>query len=132
MAHTDQIADMLTRIRNASRAFHKSVDVPASHLKNEIAKILFEHQYIKKFVVVGDGKQGIMKILLNYSRGEESAIRGIQRISKPGRRVYMRSSELRPVLRGLGLAIVSTSKGVMIDKECRKLNIGGEVLCKVW
>ena len=131
MAHTDQIADMLTRIRNATRAFHRSVDVPASGLKREIARILSEQQYVKKFVVIGDDKQGVIKILLNY-RNKENVIRGLQRVSKPGRRIYKRSSELRPVLRGLGMAIVSTSKGVMIDKECRKLNLGGEVLCKVW
>ncbi len=131
MAHTDQIADMLTRIRNAGKALKKSVDIPASGVKQEVARILQEHQYIKKYVVVGDGKQGIIKVLLNYNNGEV-VIRGIKRVSKPGCRIYRRSSELKPVLRGLGIAIVSTSKGVMIDDDCRKMNIGGEVLCNVW
>jgi small subunit ribosomal protein S8 len=131
MPHTDQIADMLTRIRNAGRASRKSVDVPASNLKKEIARILQEHAYIKKFVVLDDGKQGVLKILLHYEK-EENAIRGIQRVSTPGRRVYKRASQLPRVLNGLGLSIVSTSKGLMSDAECRKMSIGGEVLCKVW
>jgi small subunit ribosomal protein S8 len=131
MAHTDQIADMLVRLRNAAQALHKSVDVPASNTKKEISRILFEKKFIKKYVVFKDGKQGIIKILLNYN-GKDSAIRGMERVSKPGRRAYTQARELPKVLNGLGIAIVSTSKGVMTDAECREMNVGGEVLCRVW
>lgn len=132
MAHTDQIADMLTRIRNAGKAFHKNVDVPASNIKKEIAKILQEKGFIKKYVVIDDGKQGIIKVLLNYYKGTENAIKGIKRISCPGLRIYRKSSDIPKVLNGLGFAIVSTSKGLMTDSDCRKQKIGGEVICKVW
>ncbi len=131
MAHTDQVADMLTRIRNAAQARHKSVDIPASKLKKEIARILQDKSFIRKFVVLEDNKQGIIRILLG-ARGPEAAIKGLRRISTPGRRVYKTAETMPRVLNGLGMAIVSTSKGVMTDNECRKLKVGGEVLCTVW
>lgn len=131
MAHTDQVADMLTRIRNAAQARHKSVDIPASKLKKEIARILQERNFIRKFVVLDDNKQGVIRILLGQS-GPEAVIQGLRRVSTPGRRVYKTAEKMPRVLNGLGIAIVSTSKGVMTDNECRKLNVGGEVLCTVW
>jgi small subunit ribosomal protein S8 len=131
MAMSDPIADMLTRIRNATRAKKPVVDVPASNLKREIASILQSKGFIKKFVVVEDGKQGMMKILLRYTDGE-SAIQGIERISRPGLRSYASANAIPKILNGLGYAIVSTSQGVMTDSDARKQNIGGEVICKVW
>ncbi|MDR3000992.1 MAG: 30S ribosomal protein S8 [Fibromonadaceae bacterium] len=128
---TDPIADMLTRIRNASAARLPVVDVPASNLKQEIARVLKEKGFIKKYVVVEDGKQGIIKMLLRYTGGV-SAIQGIQRVSRPGLRRYTNAEKLPKVLNGLGYAILSTSQGVMTDHEARKQNVGGEVLCKVW
>ncbi len=131
MAHTDQVADMLTRIRNAALARHKSVDIPASKLKAEIARILQEQNYIRKYAVLEDSKQGVIRVLLGEG-GPEGTIRGLRRWSTPGRRVYKTATTLPRVLNGMGVAIVSTSKGVMTDKECRKLNVGGELLCTVW
>lgn len=131
MAHTDQIADMLTRIRNALKATHKSVDVPASNMKKEIARILQERKFIKKYVALEDSRQGLIKILLNYKDGE-SVIKGIQKVSKPGRRVYKRASDLPRVQNGLGINIISTSKGIMTDRECKEMNVGGEIICQVW
>ena len=128
---TDPIADMLTRIRNANNAKHESVNVPASKLKLAIAKILFEEGYIKSYQFVEDGNQGVIKITLKYL-GKEKVITGLRRVSKPGLRMYVGADELPKVLRGLGIAIVSTSKGVMTDKEARKNAVGGEVLCYVW
>ncbi|MCL2100214.1 MAG: 30S ribosomal protein S8 [Fibromonadales bacterium] len=128
---TDPIADMLTRIRNASTARLPVVDVPCSNLKQEIARVLKEKGFIKKYVVVEDGKQGIIKVLLRYTNGV-SAIQGIQRVSRPGLRRYSNAEKLPRVLNGLGYAILSTSQGVMTDHEARKQNVGGEVLCKVW
>jgi len=128
---TDPIADMLTRIRNASTAKLPVVDVPASNLKQEIARVLKEKGFIKKYVVVEDGKQGIIKMLLRYTNGIP-AIQGIQRVSRPGLRRYSNVEKLPKVLNGLGYAILSTSYGVMTDHEARKQNVGGEVLCKVW
>jgi len=128
---TDPIADMLTRIRNASTAKLPVVDVPASNLKQEIARVLKEKGFIKKYVVVEDGKQGIIKMLLRYANGTP-AIQGIQRVSRPGLRRYSNAEKLPKVLNGLGYAILSTSQGVMTDHEARKQNVGGEVLCKVW
>lgn len=131
MAHSDQIADLLTRIRNAAKAYHKTVDIPASNQKKEVVRILQEKGLIQKFVTLEDNKQGIIKILLKY-HGKQNAIQGLRRISTPGRRIYREATQLPRVFNGLGFAIVSTSKGVMTDKECRKMNVGGEILCEVW
>ena len=132
MQITDPVADMLTRIRNANTAKHESVDVPASNLKKAIAKILLDEGYIKSYEVVEDGTQGIIRIQLKYLAGKEKVISGLRRVSKPGLRVYAGADELPRVLRGLGLAIVSTSKGVMTDKAARAAHVGGEVLAFVW
>ena len=129
---TDPVADMLTRIRNANSAKHETVDVPASNLKKAIAQILLDEGYIKAFQIVEDGIQGIIRITLKYLAGKEKVITGLRRVSKPGLRVYAGAEELPKVLRGLGIAIVSTSKGVMTDKKARELHIGGEVLAFVW
>ena len=131
MQITDPIADMLTRIRNANDAKHESVNVPASKLKLAIAKILFEEGYIKAYQFIEDGNQGVIKITLKYI-GKEKVITGLRRVSKPGLRMYVGAEELPKVLRGLGIAIVSTSKGVMTDKQARKEHVGGEVLAFVW
>ena len=128
----DPIADMLTRIRNGLIARHDSVTMPASNMKKAIAKILLDEGYIKSVDYVDDGLQGQIKIVLKYVQGKESVIKGLNRISKPGLRVYARSSEIPKVLGGLGIAIVSTSKGVMTDKEARNAGIGGEVLAYIW
>jgi len=128
---TDPIADMLTRIRNASAARLPVVNIPSSNLKQEIARVLKEKGFIKKFVVIEDDKQGIIKVLLRYVN-DVPAIQGIQRLSRPGLRRYANVENLPRVLNGLGYAIISTSQGVMTDHEARKLGVGGEVLCKVW
>jgi len=128
----DPIADMLTRIRNGLIARHDSVTMPASNMKKAIAKILLDEGYIKSFDCIDDGVQGQIKIALKYVQGKESVIKGLKRISKPGLRVYARSNEIPKVLGGLGIAIVSTSKGVMTDKEARNAGIGGEVLAYIW
>ena len=128
----DPIADMLTRIRNGLIARHDSVTMPASNMKKAIAKILLDEGYIKSVDYVDDGLQGQIKIVLKYVQGRESVIKGLKRISKPGLRVYARNSEIPKVLGGLGIAIVSTSKGVMTDKEARNAGIGGEVLAYIW
>ncbi|MCI8856312.1 MAG: 30S ribosomal protein S8 [Clostridiaceae bacterium] len=132
MQITDPIADMLTRIRNAGSARHESVDVPASKMKKSIAQILLDEGYIKAFQIIDDGTQGIIRITLKYTQNRQKAITGLKRVSKPGLRVYAGAQELPKVLRGLGVAIVSTSKGVMTDKKARELNVGGEVLAFVW
>ena len=132
MSMTDPIADMLTRIRNSNQAFHERVEIPASKVKVNIARVLHEEGFIRSYRIVEDQKQGIIRIYLKYSDTEERVISGIDRISKPGRRVYATKSPLPRVFAGLGLAILSTSMGVMTDKACRKANIGGEVLCRVW
>ncbi|MDU3191919.1 MAG: 30S ribosomal protein S8 [Finegoldia magna] len=129
---TDPIADMLSRIRNANNARHKSVDIPCSNIKKEIAQILLDEGFIDGFNVTDDGKQGIITIDLKYGPNEEKVISGIKRISKPGLRVYARANEVPKVLGGLGIAIVSTSKGLVTDKVARKEGIGGEVICYVW
>ncbi|MBF0433102.1 MAG: 30S ribosomal protein S8 [Fibrobacteria bacterium] len=129
--HSDPIADLLTRIRNALMAGKPSVDVPSSNLKRDILKIFVEEGFIKKFVIVDDGKQGIIKIMLKY-HDSAPVINGLQKVSTPGRRNYSGAKQIPKVLNGLGMAIVSTSKGVVTDKVARKLNCGGEVLCKVW
>jgi small subunit ribosomal protein S8 len=128
---TDPIADMLTRIRNANSAKHTNVDVPASNMKKSIAKILLEEGYIKNYQLIDDGTQGIIRITLKYN-GNEKAISGLRRVSKPGLRQYAGAEELPKVLNGLGIAIVSTSKGVMTDKAARQAHVGGEVLAFVW
>ena len=129
---TDPVADMLTRIRNANNAKHETVDVPASNMKKAITTILLDEGYIKSFQLIEDGGQGIIRITLKYLPGKEKAIQGLRRVSKPGLRVYAGADELPRVLKGLGIAIISTSKGVMTDKEARKANVGGEVLAFVW
>ncbi len=128
---TDPIADMLTRIRNANSAKHTTVDVPASNMKKSIAKILLEEGYIKNYQLIDDGTQGIIRITLKYN-GTEKAITGLRRVSKPGLRQYAGAEEMPKVFNGLGIAIVSTSKGVMTDKAARKAHVGGEVLAFVW
>ena len=128
MQITDPVADMLTRIRNANTAKHESVDVPASNLKKAIAKILLDEGYIKSYEVVEDGTQGVIRIQLKYLAGKEKVISGLRRVSKPGLRVYAGADELPRVLKGLGIAIISTSKGVMTDKAARANHVGGEVL----
>ena len=128
---TDPIADMLTRIRNANSAKHDTVDVPASNMKKAIAQILLEEGYIKNFQLIDDGTQGIIRLTLKYN-GNEKALSGLRRVSKPGLRVYAGADELPRVLRGLGIAIVSTSKGVMTDKAARAAHVGGEVLAFIW
>lgn len=129
---TDPVADMLTRIRNANDAKHESVEVPASNMKKAIAQILVDEGYVKAFTVTEDGKQGMMKLTLKYGPNKAKVIQGIKRVSKPGLRVYASSEEMPKVIRGMGIAIVSTSKGVMTDKAARKQNVGGEVLAYVW
>ncbi len=133
MQITDPIADMLTRIRNANKAKHDTVDIPASNMKKAIAQILLDEGYIKNFQTINDGTQGVIRITLKYIQpGKEKAITGLKRVSKPGLRVYAGADELPRVLRGLGIAIVSTSKGVMTDKKAREAHVGGEVLAFVW
>lgn len=132
MQITDPIADMLTRIRNANSAKHDSVDIPASNMKKAIAQILLDEGYIKKYDVVEDGKQGMIHVELKYGPGKTKIIQGLRRVSKPGLRIYAGKEDMPRVMRGLGIAIVSTSKGVMTDKAARKANIGGEVLAFVW
>lgn len=132
MAMTDPIADMLTRIRNALVVKHEEIQVPASNIKKAIADILTEEGFIKGYTVIDDGRQGILKITLKYAPNNARVISGLKRISKPGLRVYARKDEVPKVLGGLGIAIISTSKGVMTDKQARKLGVGGEVLCYVW
>ena len=132
MQITDTIADMLTRIRNASSAKHDSVDVPASNMKKELSRILLEEGFIRGYDVIEDGKQGIIRIQLKYGQTGERVISGLKRISKPGMRVYADKHEVPRVLNGLGISIISTSKGILTDKQARKENVGGEVICYVW
>ena len=132
MQITDAIADMLTRIRNAYMAKHESVSVPASNMKKAIAQILVDEGYIKGFKVIEDGKQGVIEIALKYGSDKTPAVKGLRRVSKPGLRIYSNCEDLPRVFNGLGIAILSTSKGVMTDKEARKANVGGEVLAFVW
>ncbi len=132
MQITDVVADMLTRIRNANTAKHETVEIPASNLKKAIAKILLDEGYIKAYDVIDDGKQGTIKVTLKYGDNKQRIIQGLRRVSKPGLRIYAASQDLPRVKNGLGVAIISTSKGIMTDKEARKQNIGGEVLAFVW
>jgi small subunit ribosomal protein S8 len=132
MAMTDPIADLLTRVRNANMVKHTSVDVPASNVKTKIVEILLEEGYIKGFDVIEDGKQGLIRIELKYGENKERVITGLKRISKPGLRVYAKRTDIPKVLGGLGCAIISTSNGIITDREARKLGVGGEVICYVW
>ena len=132
MQMSDVIADMLTRIRNANTAKHETVDIPASNMKKAIADILLEEGYIKAVSVIEDGKQGVIRITLKYEQGKVKAIRGIRRVSKPGLRIYSNCEDMPKVMNGLGIAIVSTSKGIMTDKKARRENVGGEILAFVW
>ena len=132
MQITDTIADLLTRIRNASSAKHEAVEVPASNMKKAICQILVDEGYVKSFTVSEDGKQGMIKIVLKYTENKMPAIKGLRRVSKPGLRIYSKAEELPRVMKGLGIAIISTSKGLMTDREARKENIGGEVLAFIW
>jgi len=129
---TDPVADMLTRIRNANAAKHDKVEVPASNMKKSIARILMEEGYIRNYQILDDCPQGTIRITLKYNTGKERVITGLKRVSKPGLRVYAGADELPKVLRGLGIAIISTSRGVMTDKKARELHVGGEVLAYVW
>ena len=132
MQITDTIADLLTRIRNASSAKHATVDVPASNVKKAIAQILVDEGYVKSFQLIEDGKQGIIRITLKYTDGKSPVITGLRRVSKPGLRIYSSCEAMPKVRKGLGIAIVSTSKGIMTDKKARELNVGGELLAFVW
>lgn len=129
---TDPIADMLTRIRNANMVKHASVDVPASNVKKRLAEILLSEGFVKGYDIIDDGKQGIIRIELKYGEGKEIVISGLKRISKPGLRVYAKKTDIPKVLGGLGIAVISTSNGIITDKEARKLGVGGEVICYVW
>ena len=129
---TDTIADLLTRIRNASTAKHDTVDVPASNMKKAIVQILLDEGYIKSFTVIEDGKQGVIRIVLKYTAAKTPVITGLRRVSTPGLRIYTSCEEMPKVMKGLGIAILSTPKGVMTDKEARKQNVGGEVLAFIW
>lgn len=132
MQITDTIADMLTRIRNANSAKHQYVDIPASNVKKQIAQILQDEGYIKSFKVIDDNKQGVIRVNLKYTDNRSQVITGLRRVSKPGLRIYSNCKDMPRVMRGLGIAIVSTSKGIMTDKKARELNVGGEVLAFVW
>ena len=129
---TDPIADMLTRIRNANSAKHDTVDIPASNMKKAIAQILVDEGYIKNYKLIEDGKQGVIRVTLKYAEGKSQVITGLRRVSKPGLRIYSNVEEMPKVMKGLGVAIVSTSKGIMTDREARKQNVGGEVLAFIW
>ncbi len=132
MQITDTIADMLTRVRNANTAKHDTVDIPASNMKKAIAQILLDEGFIKNFQVIDDGKQGVIRITLKYGENKSAVITGLRRVSKPGLRIYTSCEDMPKVMKGLGVAIVSTSKGVMTDKKARKENVGGEVLAFIW
>ena len=132
MQITDTIADLLTRIRNANNAKHDTVDIPASNMKKAIAQILLDEGYIKSFQVVEDGKQGNIRVVLKYGQGKSPVIQGLRRVSKPGLRIYTSCEDMPRVMKGLGVAILSTNKGVMTDRQARKENVGGEVLAFIW
>ena len=132
MQMSDVIADMLTRIRNAGTARHETVDIPASNMKKAIADILLEEGYVKGVQVIEDGRQGIIRVTLKYGQGKKNTIHGIRRVSKPGLRIYSNCEDMPQVMNGLGIAVVSTSKGIMTDKRARKENVGGEIIAFVW
>ena len=132
MAMSDPIADMLTRIRNAGKAKFNRVDIPGSKLKTELAKVLMEEGFIRNYKFIKDKKQGVLRVYLKYDDEQTSAIFGLKRISKPSRRIYVKGKDVKPVLNGMGIAILSTSKGIMTDKKARAEKVGGEVLCNIW
>ena len=132
MQITDVIADMLTRIRNANSSKHETVDIPASGVKKAIAEILVEEGYINGYQVIEDGKQGVIRVTLKYGQGKTKVIQGLRRVSKPGLRIYTSCEDMPKVMKGLGIAILSTPKGIMTDKDARKANVGGEVLAFIW
>ena len=132
MTMSDPVADMLTRIRNATKAKFNSVDIPGSNLKTQIAKVLLEEGYIRNYKFIEDEKQGVLRVFLKYGEGQANTIKGLERVSKPSRRVYVKAKEIKPVLNGLGISILSTSKGIMADKNARNENLGGEIICNVW
>jgi small subunit ribosomal protein S8 len=132
MSVSDPVADFLTGIRNALRAKHRKVDVPASRMKAELAKVLLRERYINNFKLIDDQRQGVLRVYLKYGTDERSVISGLRRVSSPGRRVYMPKDRIPKVMGGLGTAIVSTSKGVMTDREAREAGLGGEFVCQVW
>jgi small subunit ribosomal protein S8 len=132
MAMSDPIADMLVRIKNAGKANFNSTDIPGSKLKSELAKVLKDEGYIRNYKFIKDTKQGILRIYLKYSQDQVHAIFGIRRVSKPSRRIYVKSKDIKPVLKGMGVSILSTSKGIMTDKTARRENFGGEILCNIW
>ncbi len=132
MGMTDPLADMLTRIRNGIKARFSKVDMPASNVKIDVAKVLKEEGFIKNYKVIKDDKQGILRVYLKYGADESPALLGIERVSRPGRRVYFKAKDVKPVLHGLGNSILTTSSGVMTDREARQKGVGGEVICKVW
>jgi len=132
MSMSDPFADMLTRIRNAGRAKHKSVDIPGSQMKTALAGVLKEEGFIRNFKFIKDNKQGVLRVYLKYEQNDRHVIYGVKRVSKPSRRVYVGSKDIKPVLNGLGISVLSTSKGLLTDKQARNENIGGEVLCAIW
>ncbi|MCP4109168.1 MAG: 30S ribosomal protein S8 [Desulfobacteraceae bacterium] len=132
MSMSDPIADMLTRIRNAGKAKFSSVDIPGSKLKIELAKVLKNEGYIRNYKFVKDGKQGILRVYLKYGPGQTTTILSLGRVSKPSRRVYVKSKDIKPFFNGMGIAILSTSRGIMTDKQARNENVGGEILCRIW
>ena len=132
MAMSDPISDMLTRIRNAGKAKMNSVDIPGSKLKTELARVLKDEGFIRNYKFLKDNKQGILRIYMKYGEDETCAIYGLKRLSKPSRRTYMKSKDIKPVLNGMGINIISTSKGVLTDRQARQENVGGEILCTIW
>jgi small subunit ribosomal protein S8 len=132
MAMSDPIADMLTRVRNAGKAKFNSVDIPGSKMKFELAKLLKDEGYIRNYKFIKDNKQGILRVYLKYNENQEHSILRLDRVSKPSKRVYMKGKDIKPVYNGLGIAVLSTSKGIMTDKHARENNIGGEIICNVW
>ncbi len=132
MAMSDPIADMLTRVRNAGKAKFNSVDIPGSKMKFELAKVLKDEGYIRNYKFVKDNKQGVLRVYLKYNEKQEHSILRLDRVSKPSKRVYMKGKDIKPVYNGLGIAVLSTSKGIMTDKHARAKNIGGEIICNVW
>ena len=132
MSITDPLADMLTRVRNAGNAKLNSVDIPGSKTKAALANVLKEEGYIRNFKFIKDNKQGIIRIYLKYDKNDRHAIYGLERVSKPSRRVYVKGKDVKPVLNGMGVAVLSTSKGILTDKQARQENLGGELLCKIW
>jgi small subunit ribosomal protein S8 len=132
MSITDPVADMLTRIRNGGKAKLSSVDIPGSKLKTDLARVLKDEGYIRNYKFIKDNKQGVLRVYLKYANDQTHAIYGIERISKPSRRIYVRSKDIKPFLNGMGVQVLSTSRGIMTDKEARKMNVGGELLCKIW